>query len=162
LKLFKELFFGRAFVFESKKPATKFMEDLRLNTAYSSMKRAESANKTFVGQIMGNKFRLRRHIRIRKAFTPIFRGKIVENTDSVVLNGRILIDRFILFLILVWSSTLISVSVLFIYYSGMDEATDWFMTIPFIFILLLLLMIVLMARAEIDDLEESLPLLLEK
>jgi Na+-transporting methylmalonyl-CoA/oxaloacetate decarboxylase gamma subunit len=43
----------------------------------------------------------------------------------------------------------------------MDEATDWFMTIPFIFILLLIFMITLMARQEIDSSEESLPTLLD-
>ena len=161
MKLLRELIFGRKFIYKSKKSALKFIEDLRLNTASSSMFREEKTDTTFIGYIVGNTFCLRRQIRIRKAFTPIIRGKVIEDENSCILTGRISIDRFILFLLFVWTSILISVSVLFIYYSGMDEATDWFMTIPFIFILLLIFMITLMARQEIDSSEESLPTLLD-
>jgi hypothetical protein len=56
---------------------------------------------------------------------------------------------------------MISVSAIFIIYSEIDEAIDLITTIPLFFILLFLVLIMLMARMEIDSLEENLTALLK-
>jgi hypothetical protein len=44
----------------------------------------------------------------------------------------------------------------------MDDLADWIVAIPLIFLFLFFVLIMLMARMEIDSLDESLPALLEK
>ena len=161
MKLLRELILGRKFAFESQKNALDFIADLKTKTTNSTILLDGMPNKIFVGSIKGNKIRLRRHIRIRKAFTPILSGRIIEQSNHSILNGRISLDPIIQLILLFFLLTMISVSILLIIFSEMDEAIDWIMTIPLIFILLLLLLLMLMARMEIDSLEESLPKLLD-
>jgi hypothetical protein len=118
-------------------------------------------DKLFIGRIKDNKIRLRRHVRIRKAFTPILSGKIIENSGQAILKGRIRLDPFIQLILFLFMVIMISVSAIFIIYSEIDEAIDLITTIPLFFILLFLVLIMLMARMEIDSLEENLPTLLK-
>jgi hypothetical protein len=118
-------------------------------------------DKIFIGRIKGNKIRLRRHVRIRKAFTPILSGKIIEHSGHSILKGRISLDPFIQLILLLFMIIMVSVSVIFIIYSEIDEAMDLITTIPLFFILLFLILMMLMARMEIDSLDENLPTLLK-
>jgi hypothetical protein len=160
VKLITELIFGRKYSFDSKMSAADFIAALKNRTTGSTYLKDDSPSKPFVGKIKGNKIRLRRHLRIRKAFTPILSGKLMETNNGCRLQGRISIDPFILVLLAVWFGLFFSIAVLFIIFSGMDEAVDWLMTFPLFFIFLLLLVVVLMAKSEIDRLQEDLELLL--
>jgi len=161
LKLLRELILGRKFEFESQKNAIEFIADLKSNTTNSSIMPDGIPDKLFIGRIKGNKIRLRRHVRIRKAFTPILSGKIIENSGQAILKGRISLDPFIQMILFLFMVIMISVSAIFIIYSEIDEAVDLITTIPLFFILLFLVLIMLMARMEIDSLEENLTALLK-
>lgn len=161
MKLLRELIIGRKFEFESQKNAIEFIADLKSNTTNSSIMPNGLPDKLFIGRIKDNKIRLRRHVRIRKAFTPILSGKIIENSGQAILKGRIRLDPFIQLILFLFMVIMISVSAIFIIYSEIDEAIDLITTIPLFFILLFLVLIMLMARMEIDSLEENLPTLLK-
>jgi hypothetical protein len=78
LKLLKELIWGRKFTFESELSSTEFIEKLKSKTTASSIFYPDRPNKIFVGKIRGNSIWLRRHIPIRKAFTPLLSASVKD------------------------------------------------------------------------------------
>lgn len=161
MQLLKELIFGRKFLFESNLSAEDFLLNLRNRTIPYLRKKDEDGSKPLIGKIKNEKVRLRRQLRIRKAFTPYFLGKLIKTAEGCRLEGRIRIDTLILLILGIWFFLFLSIALLFISYSGMDELVDLFMAFPLIFIFLILLMIVLMVRAEIETAQKDLENILQ-
>jgi hypothetical protein len=162
LKLLKELIWGRKFTFESELSSTEFIEKLKSKTTASSIFYPDRPNKIFVGKIRGNSIWLRRHIPIRKAFTPLLRASVKDFEEKSAIIGYIRLNLFIQLFLCFFLCLMTFLSFVLIYNSNMDDLADWIVAIPLIFLFLFFVLILLMARMEIDSLDESLPALLEK
>ncbi len=157
---FTDLSIGRIFIFESTLPTEAFIQKLKSKTGNPNWNEADDPTRLFIGRIKGDKFRLRRCMLIRKAFTPIFRGKVTEIDSRATINARIAIHPIILAILSIWFLLFSGIAILFLYYSGLDEAVDWLMAFPLFFMFLILLLFVMMAKSEIDRMYSDLEKLL--
>jgi len=162
LKLLKELIWGRKFTYESELSQAEFIEKLKSKTTASAIFYPDRPNKIFVGKIRGNSIMLRRHIPIRKAFTPLLSANVKEFEKKSVLIGNIHLNLITQLILGFFFILLTFLSFLLIYNSNMDDLADLIAAIPLIFLFLFSVLFMLMARMEIDSLDESLPALLEK
>lgn len=157
-----ELIIGRKFLHKSKLAPEEFIQKLKAKVGTASWTREDNKALPFVGYVKGNKMRMRRQMLVLKAFTPILAGQVeADDLDSSVLQGRLIIHPLILLLLGIWFALFFSIAALFVYYTGLDEAADWIMVFPLLFIFLILLMVLFMAGAELDKLESELPALLD-
>jgi hypothetical protein len=157
---FTDLSIGRIFNYNSPLPSEALIQKLKTKTGEPKWTEADDPTRLFIGRITGNKFRLRRQMYIRKAFTPVFYGKITDSDSGSCLTARIVIHPVILIILSIWFLFFFSIALLFIYYSGMDEAVDWLMVFPLLFMFLILLLFLIMAKSEIDSLHSDLDSLL--
>ena len=162
MKLIKELILGRKFTFESELSPGEFIEKLKSKITASSIFYTDRPNKLFLGKISGQRILISRHVLVRKAFTALLSAKVQDIKGKTLLVGSIRQNLFIQLMLCFFFCLMTSFSFLLIFYSNMDDAADWIMAIPLIFILLFFVMIMLMARMEIDSFDESLPALLKK